>query len=79
MNTPNASLAYDGVLDVSIVIPTLFENPLKEDSVTFMADALSLKRRIILMNTTELPGSIPEEVSNDAKALCRWFINWQSR
>ena len=48
MNTPNASLAYDGVLDVSIVIPTLFENPLKEDSVTFMADALSLKRRIIL-------------------------------
>jgi len=48
VNTPEASSAYDGVLDVSVVIPACFENPLKEYSVAFLADVLSQRRRAAL-------------------------------
>jgi len=46
VNTLEASSAYpEGVLDVSVIIPACFENPLKEYSVAFLADVLSQKRR----------------------------------
>lgn len=52
MNTLDESLAYDGVLDVSVVVPACFENPLKEHSVNLLADVLSLKRGAALPVTT---------------------------
>ena len=48
MNTLEESLAYDGVLDVSVVVPACFENPLKEYSVNFLADVLSQRMRAVL-------------------------------
>lgn len=48
MNTLDESLAYDGVLDVSVLVPACFENPLKEYSVNFLADALSQRMRVVL-------------------------------
>ena len=48
MNTLEESLAYDGVLDVGVVVPACFENPLKEYSVNFLADVLSQRMRAVL-------------------------------
>ncbi|MFH0897433.1 MAG: PIN domain-containing protein [Candidatus Bathyarchaeota archaeon] len=48
MNTLEGSLAYDGVLDVGVVVPACFENPLKEYSVNFLADVLSQRMRVVL-------------------------------
>ncbi len=48
MNTPRASSAYEGVLDVSVIVPACFENPLKESCVTFLADVLSQKAKAAL-------------------------------
>ena len=46
MTTPGESSAYpDGVVDVGILVPTCFENPLKEHSTTFIADVLTGKKR----------------------------------
>jgi len=40
------SSAYpEGVLDVSILIPVCFENPLKRHSISFISEALTRKRR----------------------------------
>ena len=42
-------MAYsEGVVDVSIIVPTCFENPLKEDSIRFLSDVLLQKRRIAI-------------------------------
>jgi predicted nucleic acid-binding protein len=46
VTTPGESSAYpDGVVDVGILVPTCFENPLKEQSTTFIADVLTGKKR----------------------------------
>lgn len=46
MTIPGESSAYpDGVVDVGILVPTCFENPLKEHSTTFIADVLTGKKR----------------------------------
>jgi len=43
------SLAYpEGVLDVSILIPACFENPLKEHSIAFLSQVLTQKKRSAL-------------------------------
>jgi len=43
------SLAYpEGVLDVSILIPACFENPLKEHSIAFLSEVLTQKKRAAL-------------------------------
>jgi len=40
------SSAYpEGVLDVSILIPACFENPLKKHSISFISEVLTRKRR----------------------------------
>ncbi|MEM2889592.1 MAG: PIN domain-containing protein [Candidatus Bathyarchaeia archaeon] len=49
MNTQKENLAYyEGIIDVSIIVAVCFENPLKEHSITFLSDALTQKRRLIL-------------------------------
>ena len=43
------SLAYpEGVLDVSILVPACFENPLKEHSITFLSEIMLQKKRAVL-------------------------------
>jgi len=50
MNTPGEnSVSPDGVLDVSILIPACFDNPLKEHSVDFISRVL----------TREKPATLP--------------------
>ncbi|MEM4416992.1 MAG: PIN domain-containing protein [Nitrososphaerota archaeon] len=40
------SSAYpEGVVDVSIIVPTCFENPIKEESIAFLADVLLQKKK----------------------------------
>jgi predicted nucleic acid-binding protein len=49
------SLAYpEGVLDVSILVPACFENPLKEYSITFLSEVLTQKKRAALPVSTVL-------------------------
>ena len=49
MNTRGGSSAYpEGVLDVGILVPTCFENPLKERSISFLSDVMLQKRRVAL-------------------------------
>jgi predicted nucleic acid-binding protein len=49
MSTLEGSLAsFEGVADVSIIIPICFDNPLKEEALELISDALTLRRRIIL-------------------------------
>ncbi|MGQ9552310.1 MAG: type II toxin-antitoxin system VapC family toxin [Candidatus Bathycorpusculaceae bacterium] len=49
MNTQGENLACpEGVVDVSIVVPSCFENPLKNHSITFLADALKQKKRVLI-------------------------------
>ena len=38
----------EGVADVGVVVPSCFENPLKEHSVAFLSDALALRRRVAI-------------------------------
>ena len=46
MNTPGENSAYpNGVVDVGIVVPTCFDNPLKEHSTAFLADVLTQKKQ----------------------------------
>lgn len=43
------SSAYpEGVLDVGILVPACFENPLKEYSITFLSEVLTQKKRAAL-------------------------------
>ena len=52
---PSASLDYvDGVVDVSVVVPACFENPLKEAAVEFLGEALALRRKAIIPVTAVL-------------------------
>ena len=42
-------MAYpEGVLDVSILVPVCFENPLKEHSIAFLSEVLTQKKRAAL-------------------------------
>ena len=42
-------MAYpEGVLDVSILVPACFENPLKEHSITFLSEIMLQKKRAVL-------------------------------
>jgi predicted nucleic acid-binding protein len=46
---PGKSSAFpEGVVDVSIIVPTCFENPLKEESIKFTEDVLAQKKRAVL-------------------------------
>lgn len=46
MATHGESSAYpDGVVDVGVLVPTCFENPLKEHATTFIADVLTGRKR----------------------------------
>ena len=44
----NSDYTIDGILDVSVVVPACFENPLKVDCATLVHDALTQKRRSLL-------------------------------
>ena len=49
MNTLDESLVYpEGVADVSIIIVVCFENPLREQGISFLSDVLAQKRRVII-------------------------------
>ncbi|MEM3438017.1 MAG: hypothetical protein QXP55_05785 [Nitrososphaerales archaeon] len=49
MNMQEGSSVYpEGVLDVSIIIPACFNNPLKEYCIAFLSDVLIQKKRIAL-------------------------------
>ena len=39
---------YEGVIDVGVLVPSCFENPLKEESVNFLQDVLLGRRRALL-------------------------------
>ena len=42
-------MAYiEGVVDVSLLIPACFENPLKESAIKFLADVLTQKSRAVI-------------------------------
>ncbi len=41
-----------GIVDVSIIVPATFDNPLKEDAVRFLAEVLSMRRRAIIPVTS---------------------------
>jgi len=46
VSTPGENSAYtDGVVDVGILVPTCFDNPLKEHSTAFLADVLTQKKQ----------------------------------
>lgn len=46
---PEESLAYvDGVVDVSVLVPVCFQNPLKDLAANFLAETLLQKRRVII-------------------------------
>ena len=42
------SLVYEGIVDVGILVPSCFDNPLREESVNFLNDALLLQRKVLL-------------------------------
>ena len=49
MNTPGENSASpEGVLDVSILVPACFENPLKEHSVDFISQVLTREKPVAL-------------------------------
>ena len=55
MNTQEESLACpEGVVDIGIVVPCCFENPLKDYSITFLSEALKEKRRAVIPVSTIL-------------------------
>ena len=39
---------YEGVIDVGVLVPSCFENPLREESVSFLNDVLLLRRKAII-------------------------------
>ncbi len=52
MSTPEESSVYpEGVIDVSIIVPACFQNPLKGDSIAFVSDVLAQRRRVALPTT----------------------------
>jgi predicted nucleic acid-binding protein len=53
LSTPEESLAYvDGVVDVSILVPICFQNPLKDLATDFLAETLLERRRAIIPVTS---------------------------
>jgi predicted nucleic acid-binding protein len=49
VNTPGENSAYpNGVVDVDIVVPTCFDNPLKEHSTAFLADVLTQRKQAVI-------------------------------
>ena len=47
-----SSASIDGVVDVSIIIPMCFDNPLKNDAVGYISDILVQKRKTIIPITS---------------------------
>ncbi|MBI2648292.1 MAG: hypothetical protein HYW93_01385, partial [Thaumarchaeota archaeon] len=48
-------MAYvDGVLDVGVLVPVCFENPLKRESIAFLAEVLEQRRRAFIPVTSVL-------------------------
>lgn len=55
MSTLRESLGYvEGVVDVSIIVPACFQNPLKEYAVDFLTKVLTLKTRDVIPVTAVL-------------------------
>jgi len=52
MSTPGESSGFEGIVDVSIVVPVTFDNPLKEEAVEFLAEVLSRRKRAIIPITS---------------------------
>jgi len=51
----SGSLGYvEGVVDVSVVVPACFDNPLKEHAVKFLGEVLALRRRAAIPVTAVL-------------------------
>jgi len=49
MNTLERNLgSVEGIVDVSILVPTCFENPLREDSVNFISQVLTQRRKAVM-------------------------------
>jgi predicted nucleic acid-binding protein len=48
VNTRSESWDYEAVIDVGIVVPACFDNPLREASVRFLGEVLTGKRRAAL-------------------------------
>lgn len=49
VSTLKGNLGYvEGVVDVSIVVPSCFSNPLKECAIDFLTEVLTQKRREII-------------------------------
>jgi predicted nucleic acid-binding protein len=42
------SSGYEGVIDVGVLVPCCFENPLKQESIDFLQETLLEKRRVLL-------------------------------
>lgn len=42
------SSVYEGVADVGVLVPSCFDNPLKEDSINFIQDVLLTKSKVLL-------------------------------
>lgn len=49
-----SSASAEGVLDVGVLVPACFENPLKEESITFISDVLAGRRPAALPLTSVL-------------------------
>jgi hypothetical protein len=55
--TPEENLAYaEGIVDVGAIVQSYFENPLKEQSISLLADAISRRRRLVIP-VTEIIGA----------------------
>ena len=55
MDTPRGSSGFaEGVVDVSILLLTIFDNPLKGEAVEFIAELLSGRRRAVIPLATLL-------------------------
>ena len=46
------SLAFEGVLDVGILVPCCFDNPLRQESVEFLKDSLTTRTNVLVPVTT---------------------------
>jgi predicted nucleic acid-binding protein len=42
------NLDYEGVIDVGILVPSCFENPLKEESISFLEEALLGRKKTLI-------------------------------
>lgn len=49
MSTPEGSSAYvEGIVDVGVLVPACFDNPLKRHAVNFISEILDRRRRAVI-------------------------------